>query len=104
MNTLTKIIIIHSWLLIIFLPIDAYMLYYIKTHNIEIKNLYLNVHQKYGFLKIEILKLLVASFVIYNLIFEPMIGRVKFLALILLYIFYVVKTFVDLIYKRDGLI
>jgi hypothetical protein len=58
---------IISTTLVIFLLIDAVLLYVINRYGKLINNDYFNFHKKYGILKIEIFKLIIAAFLIYDL-------------------------------------
>ena len=90
--------IIHILLLIIFLIIDAIVLHCARNEE-DINNDYFRLHKKWGFLKMEFLKLLGAGAIIYKLTHVTIQSGVL-MSIILAYCIFVFKFVLDYISFR----
>ena len=88
---------IISTTLIIFLLIDAVLLYVVKRYGNLISNNYFNIHKKYGFLKIQIIKLMISAFLIYGL--HHASGKsgatLSFTVLFCIYVAFLLRDFIN---------
>ena len=67
MDSLDLSYLIISIVLIVFLLIDAVLLYVVNKYGLLINNNYFNFHKKYGLIKVELIKLVFACILIYSL-------------------------------------
>ena len=94
----TIILSLLLYVLICFMSLDIFLVYRIRIHKLLLDNEYFNFHRRHGFLKITVLKVILA-FVLSYLLIDPPPNALYAIVPITFHCFLVARLLIDFIKK-----
>jgi hypothetical protein len=98
-KTITEILNVLFYLLIFFMSIDIGLIYLVKLKKPSLDNSYFSFHRRHGFLKMNILKIIVILILCYLLKYPPL-NAGALACLVIVYFFAVLNLSIDFLKKE----